>query len=146
MALFAIAQGLLFGLGEPTASFWTQMADAFTRVNLWVMLVNLLPIPPLDGAEAWRLFGLLWARRKRVATLKKTAMLMQARAGAKLRIEIMEGARKEARALQAMDEVDVLERGVTPEVEAVLDRVRAIAAEEGDREVALRAAKQGRVK
>jgi Zn-dependent protease len=36
--------------------FAGQLAHAFVRVNLWLMLLNLLPFPVLDGGEAWRLF------------------------------------------------------------------------------------------
>lgn len=46
----------------------------FVELNLAVLAINLLPIAPLDGALAWRLFGALrgsewtlmgWARRRR---------------------------------------------------------------------------------
>jgi hypothetical protein len=50
----------------------------FVELNLAVLVINLLPVPPLDGALVWRLFGALrdsewtlrqallgWARRRR---------------------------------------------------------------------------------
>ena len=33
--------------------------------NAYIALFNLIPIPPLDGAEAWRLFSILLAERSR---------------------------------------------------------------------------------
>lgn len=36
--------------------FVAQLVSAFTTTNVIMMLLNLLPIHPLDGAEAWRLF------------------------------------------------------------------------------------------
>lgn len=49
-------------------SFASGVLASFGRPSLWMLLFNLLPIPPLDGAEAWRLPG-LWraARRRRAA-------------------------------------------------------------------------------
>ncbi|HTV20277.1 MAG TPA: M50 family metallopeptidase [Polyangiaceae bacterium] len=35
---------------------------AFVEVNLWIIAINLLPFPPLDGARAWQLFSELGAR------------------------------------------------------------------------------------
>jgi stage IV sporulation protein FB len=58
-----LAQLLLFAASEvwlatlpPSSSFGWQMAGAFTHVNLWLIALNLLPIPPLDGARAWGIF------------------------------------------------------------------------------------------
>lgn len=36
--------------------FLAQLVSMFTGTNVAMMVLNLLPIPPLDGAEAWRLF------------------------------------------------------------------------------------------
>jgi len=33
-----------------------------TETNLLIILLNLLPIPPFDGAKAWRVLPLLWDR------------------------------------------------------------------------------------
>ena len=44
--------------------FLAEMIWAFTTTNLWLAAINLLPIPPLDGALAWKLPG-LWADRRR---------------------------------------------------------------------------------
>jgi Zn-dependent protease len=160
MALWVATQAVILAAGAPTSSFWAQMATAFTSVNVWIMLVNLLPIPPLDGAEAWPLFGMLWARWKRRRSIAKTTArsavvsrapspgLALARARAqqvRVRVDkapaLAEAARREEEALRAMDDVD---SGLTPEVEAVLERARSIAAEEAEREVAIRSGRPSR--
>lgn len=59
-----IAQGILLVLtlavvglvGRPTSSIGAQVYHAFVTTNLWIMLFNMLPIPPLDGAEMMELF------------------------------------------------------------------------------------------
>jgi stage IV sporulation protein FB len=58
-----LAQLLVFVATElwlwhsPVSSvFGREFARAFTDTNLWLMALNLLPIPPLDGARAWGIF------------------------------------------------------------------------------------------
>lgn len=72
----------LWTAGAPTSSFGADLVHAFTMGNLIIAGINLLPIPPLDGAEAWKLFGLLRAgrrqrhkdaRRRRVAAARRAA-------------------------------------------------------------------------
>lgn len=36
-----------------------DLASALVFTNLWLVALNLLPVPPLDGAEAWKIVGLL---------------------------------------------------------------------------------------
>ena len=50
--------------GPPETAFTMQLAAAFTTTNIWMIAFNLLPMPPLDGAEAWKLPGLLLRRRR----------------------------------------------------------------------------------
>jgi len=61
--LFAQVGLSLFG--PPTTAFTAQMVTAFTTTNIWLILINLIPVPPLDGAEAWKLFPLLWQQSRR---------------------------------------------------------------------------------
>jgi hypothetical protein len=44
--------------GSPPASAaeWTLIHLA-TSTNLWLIAVNLMPVPPLDGAKAWQIFA-----------------------------------------------------------------------------------------
>jgi Zn-dependent protease len=46
--------GVLLVFGRPTTIYGAQVAEVFINTNLWLIALNLLPVPPLDGAEAWR--------------------------------------------------------------------------------------------
>lgn len=83
-ALLLVTLAYTVVAGAPASSVEAQVVSAFTRTNLWIMALNLLPIPPLDGAQAWRLFselkqrglspwGLLqaWAMRRRNARVRQ---------------------------------------------------------------------------
>lgn len=43
-------------LPRPAPPFFEQLLSACTATNVMLMLLNLLPVPPLDGATAWRIF------------------------------------------------------------------------------------------
>ncbi|GEM_PF-943816 len=60
--LIAVAAIWLFG--PPLTDFGAQLAGAFIVGNAWLIGINLIPVPPLDGAEAWKLPKLLRARRR----------------------------------------------------------------------------------
>lgn len=74
----AWAQLLMLALAFALSMVWparTQgqavLYDVFIRTNLFLLALNLLPFPPLDGKEAWPLVGYLrddvrrwWARRR----------------------------------------------------------------------------------
>lgn len=71
-----LAQAVLLGVAylwlavrPPHSVFAAQLLAAYTFTNLWLIAINLMPIPPLDGAEAWALPGLLrqWWRRRKTA-------------------------------------------------------------------------------
>jgi len=50
--LWALGLRLMDGMGGvDTASFWAQMAVAGIQVNLVLMALNLMPLPPLDGGR-----------------------------------------------------------------------------------------------
>lgn len=65
-----LAQSLLLGAtllvtafaGRSTGHAAALVEHAFIEINLWIVAINLLPFPPLDGARAWRLFAELGAR------------------------------------------------------------------------------------
>ena len=51
------------------------MAGTFTGTNFLIILINLIPVPPLDGAQAWQLIPLLYRRwRKRRLTHRAAAI------------------------------------------------------------------------
>ncbi len=70
--LVVLAIALVLGFVDSPylqGDFVRQMLHAFVATNLSLMAVNLVPVRPLDGAEAWLLFGMLW--RRRVAAWKR---------------------------------------------------------------------------
>jgi stage IV sporulation protein FB len=48
--------------GRATGHAASLIEHAFIEINLWIMAINLLPFPPLDGARAWRAFAELGTR------------------------------------------------------------------------------------
>lgn len=64
LVLFAGTLAAVLILGAPTEPWLADLVYAFTRANLFIAAFNLIPIAPLDGAEAWPLFGHLWRRRQ----------------------------------------------------------------------------------
>lgn len=61
---YAVARAGLALAGPPETLFAAQLLDAFTTTNVWLIAINLIPVPPLDGAEAWKLLGLRGGRRR----------------------------------------------------------------------------------
>lgn len=54
--------------GTPARGFLAQVVRAFIEVNAFIIVLNLLPFRPLDGAEAWPLLRYLradWKARRR---------------------------------------------------------------------------------
>ena len=54
----------------PPSKFLGDLMEALTRYNAMVAGLNLIPFPPLDGAEAWKFFR-LW-REQRIRRSTKT--------------------------------------------------------------------------
>jgi stage IV sporulation protein FB len=54
--------------GGPRTLFGAELASVLTDTNLWLAGINLLPIPPLDGAHAWTILPLWKARRAELAS------------------------------------------------------------------------------
>ena len=46
----------LWLLGSPASRAGVDLMHLATGTNLWLIAVNLIPVPPLDGAQAWRIF------------------------------------------------------------------------------------------
>jgi Zn-dependent protease len=111
LGLLALVARLV--LGRPAQPFAADLLDALLQVNAWLVLVNLLPIPPLDGAEAWGVIALVRAAR------------------ASRRLEAARAAEVKARAAlsekhPALDELDDDDLPPMPEeVRRVLDRITA---------------------
>ncbi len=64
--LLVVTLGVVAITGRPGSPFAAELVGAFIGPNLSAILFNLLPIPPLDGAEAWKILPILGSRlRKR---------------------------------------------------------------------------------
>lgn len=64
-----MAQGIVFAIALPVSrvvpaqsDFVADLYAVLVGSNLYVALLNLVPIPPLDGAEAWKLVPMLLQR------------------------------------------------------------------------------------
>ena len=64
MLILPLAFLLLYFDGTPYSVFKAEMFQVFTRYNIWLILLNMIPVRPLDGAEAWSLFGIKWREYK----------------------------------------------------------------------------------
>jgi len=61
-ALLVITALVVVPFGFPRGPLG-EIAGVFLRTNAWLIALNLLPFPPLDGAEAWRILRFLRNRR-----------------------------------------------------------------------------------
>ncbi len=106
---------------------------AFIEGNLWIIALNLLPFPPLDGSEAWALPGLLlrrtikrWRARRFEA---KTRVRRPARASGAVVIGIDTARRARSvdphldEEMARIERVDAAAREVRPEVDELLGRI-----------------------
>lgn len=81
-----LAQALVFAVALPLSIALPEASEVqrdlygmLVATNLYIALFNLIPIPPLDGAEAWRLVRILVTERSRrsVKDLRKEVMRAQ---------------------------------------------------------------------
>jgi hypothetical protein len=102
----------LFAFGPPQTAMGAGLTDALTDGNLWLMAVNLIPIPGFDGSEAWPLFPAL-VRRWRARKAQKRE---QSRA--------MDRARAQLAAQDAIvKELEQVESAPNPEVDEMVERL-----------------------
>ncbi len=72
---YAIWAGLAAAKQPLLLSLYMPVFLVFTRFNIFLIVIALLPIGPFDGAAAWRLFPMLrasWKRRRPPAPRKLT--------------------------------------------------------------------------
>ena len=120
-ALWVIATALVLVLGEPSSPVLWALATTFTSVNARLILLNLMPIPPLDGHLAWPLIPMLWEARKEQQEYQRARREQQ-------QARSREVAREKARTEVEKEMADIDAAGDEPasmpdEVKAVLDRV-----------------------
>jgi stage IV sporulation protein FB len=97
LLLLGVTEGVVLATGAPTSSLGWELVSVFTTTNLWLAAVNLLPIPPLDGATAWTIFR-AWKTRPR-ATQRDDRM-----ARARLDVQKLEAVERRASGLSDADE------------------------------------------
>jgi Zn-dependent protease len=116
LVAFGAAVLALWALGDPTTRFTADLAHAFTTMNMWMVALNLVPVRPLDGAEAWKLPALLRARSKARAASTAARSAAQARSAAARTLEL----------------IDASDRDVPEETAAAVDaRLRELAGDVG---------------
>lgn len=125
--VWVIATVLLAILGWPRSPFLAALAVTFTSTNAYMILFNLMPIPPLDGHRAWPLIPMLWeARKERIAYQRERAARHRQKASEVAQANA-HAATKEA--LSAMEAAEKAEKQkdepppLPPELKAVLDRI-----------------------
>jgi Zn-dependent protease len=54
-ALLFVAVAIALELdGDPRSMFARDLVDAFVSANVLLIVLNLIPLPPFDGAQAWK--------------------------------------------------------------------------------------------
>jgi stage IV sporulation protein FB len=56
------AKALVATFSPVAAAVVAPLFRVLVETNLWIMVFNLIPVPPLDGAKAWRIIPLLRER------------------------------------------------------------------------------------
>jgi hypothetical protein len=132
-----LAQLVIFGatliwlrLLPPTGAFGWEVAAAFTDTNLWLIAINLLPIPPLDGARAWSIFR-AWRERGPVNLPQGTWRDHSAQAQRAWFDKLRPQSRRRAAASDLAD----AEGPLSPETQQAIDRlVKSVTGKEQDSE------------
>lgn len=65
LALLVVTLVSVWIVGSPEAPFLSDLVHAFSTTNAILIALNLIPLKPFDGAEAWPLFGHLARERAR---------------------------------------------------------------------------------
>jgi Zn-dependent protease len=115
---FVVAEAALALCGPPRTAATREIAWAFTESNLWLIALNLIPVPPLDGAAAWPLAGMLYRDLGRLR--RERAQARRARATA--------SSRRQLRALDAMEDAAEPATSDAPDLEEVKKKISSLAA------------------
>jgi Zn-dependent protease len=95
-------------MGPPASLSGTELYSVFTYSNLWMVAFNLIPLRPLDGAEAWPLIPLWYAALRRQFDKRQHTRIK----------------RVQQRRPQRLDQIDIDDDfPPTPEVEALVKDV-----------------------
>jgi Zn-dependent protease len=102
----AFGAGLLLPTVSPLAhGLASPLLRVLTEVNLFIMIVNLIPIAPFDGAKAWRILPILrewWGQTSWATALRRRSVARE-----KARTKKLEAASERI----AADIIDKLKKG-----------------------------------
>jgi hypothetical protein len=120
-----LAQAVLLPVGFLVAPhihhpFLATMVTTFAWTNIWMIGFNLLPIPPLDGADAWKLFGLWRQSRRELKSYLSARAAMQKQRGRTAKATSDAG--KVLRTIERHDEVPEADLELPDEVAEQVDR------------------------
>lgn len=108
--------------GPSTSPFFRELRESLIATNLTLMAINLLPVPPLDGAAAWSLFR--WRRSRHAPHTPQRRDFAAAASKAAPRPAPPRQARppieKELEELERIDRADPRD---SPEVRRLLDEI-----------------------
>jgi hypothetical protein len=107
LVAFVVAMVAFHFVGPPQSQIAAGLEAAFTDGNLWMAALNLIPIPGLDGAEAWKLVPATrrWWKDRRAATAARAKVKERVKATAAAHDEIDRLDELDARPNRAADEV-----------------------------------------
>ncbi len=123
LLLFAVAITCVWLWGPATAPWAASLSHVLLVTNLWIAGLNLLPIPPLDGAEAWTLPRLLRQRGVTPARLMVSPLRRWARDRRRRRARDAGEAPSEPPSSQPGPEEPELSRQAQRELASLLDRI-----------------------
>lgn len=120
--LWVVTTVLLAVFGWPTSPVLWVVAATFTTTNAYMILFNLLPIPPLDGHRAWPLLGMWWGARSE----QRAYLRWRAERRRRKDREIAESKARSAtlEQLASMDADSAEPPPMPEEVAALLERIR----------------------
>jgi stage IV sporulation protein FB len=113
LILFGIALVVTIFIGPYISDFWYPFLPILLQWNLILVALNLLPVKPLDGYDAWRLLSMTfqdWRRQKRSARRRRLT----------------------AETIKKIEELERLEPNVkpNPEIKEMMNQIIRRAAEE----------------
>jgi Zn-dependent protease len=138
LAWFAIS-------GAPETRVAELFESAFVNSNLWLMALNLVPIAPLDGAEAWPLPGLLFRKWRKALRGRRFERAIRPRHSRVRSIESPGSGIDDAAVKAELERIERVEkelREVRPEVDQMLARVVRLGGDSADDHARVRAGKK----
>ncbi|HVO30658.1 MAG TPA: M50 family metallopeptidase, partial [bacterium] len=116
-ALLGVLAWQYFRAVPPDSAVTAQLAWVFSTTNLWMIGINLIPVRPLDGAEAWPIVPMLLSRATREGRKESRALKAA-----------QEGVRTAAllKRLDEREDSEGLDHAAThapPEIESLVEKV-----------------------